>query len=94
MAAYLIGHITVKDAELWDKYIVGVGNSLVPYKAEVVFRGKRSKVLAGKHAHEITVVIQFPDQGLLQEWYYSKEYQVLIPLRDKAAAVDIISYDS
>ena len=94
MAAYLIGHITVKDPELWEKYVEGVGKSLEPYKAEIVFRGRRSKVLAGEHTHANTVVIQFPDQEILQDWYYSKEYQELIPIRDKAAAVVIVCYDA
>jgi len=94
MSAYLIGHITVKDAELWEKYIEGVGKSLLPWEAKVVFRGKRSKVLTGDHSYDNTVVIQFPDQKALQDWYNSKEYQELIPIRDKAAAVVIISYDA
>ena len=94
MSAYLIGHITVKDAVQWDIYIEGVGKSLLPYSAEVIFRGKRAKVLAGEHPYENTVVIQFPDQKMLQDWYHSKEYQDLIPIRDKAADVVIISYDA
>ena len=94
MSAYLIGHITVKDAVQWDIYIEGVGKSLLPYSAEVIFRGKRAKVLAGEHPHENTVVIQFPDQKTLQDWHHSKEYQDLIPIRDKAADVVIISYDA
>ena len=94
MSVYLIGHITVKDPELWERYVEGVGKSLEPYKAEIVFRGKRSKVLTGEHTHENTVLIQFPSQKILQDWYYSKEYQDLIPIRDKAADVVIISYDA
>ena len=93
MAAYLIGHITVKDAESWGKYVEGVGKSLLPYEAKVVFRGKQEKVLAGLHSHENAVVLQFPDQKTLQDWYHSKAYQELIPIRDKAADVVIISYD-
>jgi len=93
MAAYLIGHITVKDSGQWDIYVEGVGKSLLPYRAEIVFRGKRAKVLAGEHPHENTVVIQFPDQKSLQNWYSSKDYQELIPIRDKAADVVIVSYD-
>jgi len=36
MAAYLIGHITVKDKILWQEYVAGVKDSLV-------------SVLAGKY---------------------------------------------
>ncbi|UCD66427.1 MAG: DUF1330 domain-containing protein [Deltaproteobacteria bacterium] len=94
MAAYLIGHITVKDAELWDRYVEGVQKSLQPYEAQIIFRGKQAKVLTGEHTYENTVVIQFPEQEILQNWYYSKKYQDLIPIRDKAADVVIICYDA
>jgi uncharacterized protein (DUF1330 family) len=94
MAAYLIGHITVKDPARWEKYVEGVHGSLVPHRGEVVFRGRRVSVLAGEHPHDLTVVIRFPDQGALQSWYDSETYQALIPLREKAADVVIISYDA
>ncbi len=94
MAAYLVGHITIKDASQWEIYMEGVRNSLLPYSAEVVFRGKLHKVLSGEHSHQNTVVIRFPDQATLQEWYQSKDYQELIPIRDRAADVTIISYDT
>jgi len=94
MAAYLIGHITIKDSALWQRYTEGVRQSLLPFAAEIVFRGKRASVLAGEHPHHQTVVIEFPDQPTLLSWYRSAAYQALIPLRDKAAEVVIISYDA
>ncbi len=94
MAAYLIGHITVKDSVHWDIYVQGVGKSLSPYGAELIFRGRRAEVLAGAHKHEKCVVIRFPDQETLQTWYHSAAYQELIPIRDRAADVTIISYDA
>jgi uncharacterized protein (DUF1330 family) len=94
MAAYLIGHITVKNHDKWKVYVEGVRKSLIAFEAEVVFRGKRATVLAGQHPHENTVVIKFPDQATLQQWYDSNDYQGLIPNRDEAADVVIISYDA
>jgi uncharacterized protein (DUF1330 family) len=94
MAAYLIGHISIKNPDKWKIYVDGVQKSLLPFNAEVVFRGKRATVLAGRHPHEYTVVIKFPDQPTLQQWYHSKEYQDLIPIRDEAADVVIISFDA
>lgn len=93
MEAYLIGHITVKEPVEWEKYVQGVGKSLQPYMAEIIFRGRRAAVLAGEHNHENVVVIRFPDQKTLQAWYHSAEYQALIPIRDRAADVVIASYD-
>jgi uncharacterized protein (DUF1330 family) len=92
MASYLVGHITVKNDELWQKYVSGVQESLLPFDSKVVFRGKLVSVLAGKHEHDLVVVIEFPDQSTLDNWYSSKKYQALIPLRDKAANVVIMAY--
>jgi len=92
MTAYLVGHITVKDEELWQEYMAGVGESIVPFDSKVVFRGKLDKVLAGQHEHDLVVVIEFPDQATVDNWYNSEKYQSLIPLRDKAANVVITTY--
>jgi uncharacterized protein (DUF1330 family) len=92
MAAYLVGHITIKDASQWEIYMEGVRKSLLPYSAEVIFRGKLHKVLTGEHSRQNTVVIKFSAQATLQDWYNSKEYQALIPIRERAADVIIISY--
>ena len=94
MSAYLIGHITVKNTAKWQSYVEGVRKSLIPFEAEVLFRGTLATVLAGEHPHENTVVIKFADQSTLQQWYHSSEYQGLIPTRNEAADVVIISYDS
>ncbi len=92
MAAYLVGHITVKDDELWQEYVSGVQESISPFDAKVVFRGQLDKVLAGQHEHDLVVVIEFQDQSTLDNWFNSEKYQSLIPLRDKAADVTITTY--
>ena len=94
MAAYLIGHITVKDPAPWALYIEGVARSLVPFRGEVLFRGRRAEVLAGEHLHDLTVVIRFADQSVLRQWFESEDYQSLIPLRDRAADVVIVAYEA
>jgi uncharacterized protein (DUF1330 family) len=92
MAAYLVGHITVKDSGLWQKYVSGVQESLSPFDAKIIFRGQLVEILAGQHEHDLVVVIEFPDQSTLNNWYASEKYQSLIPLRDKAANVVITTY--
>ena len=94
MAAYLVGHITVRDPDLWQVYTTGVQKSLIPFEANLVFRGQRAAVLAGEHSYDQCAVIEFSDQGSLQEWFNSDAYQDLIPTRNKAADVVIISYES
>jgi uncharacterized protein (DUF1330 family) len=92
MAAYLVGHITVKDDGLWQKYMAGVQESLAPFDCNIIFRGQLDRILAGQHDHNLVVVIEYPDQTTLDNWYGSEKYQSLIPLRDKAADVVITTY--
>ena len=94
MPAYLVGHITVRDQEKWKIYTDGVKRSLEPFHAEVVFRGNRHAVLSGRHEYDQAVVISFEDQAQLEKWYFSEAYQSLIPIRESAADVVIISYDT
>lgn len=94
MATYLVGHITVKDEELWQQYVSGVQESLSPFDAKVIFRGQLVEVLAGQHEHDLVVVIEFSDQSSLDNWFGSEKYQSLIPLRDRAANVVITTYQA
>lgn len=92
MSACVIGHITVKDADKWAQYRAQVPATLAPWNAELLFRGQSDKVLAGEHQHTDTVVIRFPDQASVDGWYQSAAYQALIPLREQAADLVLISF--
>jgi uncharacterized protein (DUF1330 family) len=93
-SAYVIGHITVKDAEKWNEYRNAVPATLEPWGAELVLRGKLASILTGEHAYTDTVVIQFPDMNAINSWYASPAYQALIPLRGTAADVLLLSYEA
>lgn len=94
MTAYVIGHITVKDGDKWVEYRSRVPGTLAPWGAELVLRGKRIAVLSGEHSHTDTVVIRFPDQESVANWYNSAAYQELIPLRTQAADMELVSFES
>lgn len=93
-AAYVIGHISVKDADKWAAYRSAVPATLAPWQAELVLRGTLTEVLSGSHAHSDTVVIRFPDLASVHGWYQSAAYQALIPLRSAAADLDLIVFKS
>jgi len=92
--AYLIGHITVKDASKWEEYRAKVPATMAPFGAELVFRGQLAQVFSGRHAHTDVVVGRFPSRAALEVWHASPAYQALIPLRNAAADVDLMSYDT
>jgi uncharacterized protein (DUF1330 family) len=93
MAAYVIGHITVKDSEKWAEYRGKVPASLAQWGGEVILRGRRIAVLSGEHPYTDTVVIRFPDAKAIAGWYGSPTYQALIPVREKAAEMVLIAYE-
>jgi uncharacterized protein (DUF1330 family) len=94
MAAFLLGQVNIKEPALWRQYVEGVGESLAPYEAKVLLRGEWHKQLAGSSQFEQSVVIEFSSTEQLEHWYHSPTYQALIPLRDRAAEVNISSYSN
>ena len=91
--AYVVGHITIKDEAKWAEYRRQVPETLEPYGAELVFRGKLLSILSGNHTHTDTVVIRFPDATAINGWYLSPTYQSLIPLREEAADMDLLLFE-
>ncbi len=92
-SAYIIGHITIKDEKKWVEYRNSIPETLEPWGGELVFRGKLASVFSGNHKHTDTVVIRFPNLKALNDWHSSPQYQSLVPLRQAAADVDLLSYE-
>ena len=93
-ATCLVGHITVKDAEKWRKYREQVPATLGPWGAEVTFRGKLVAVFSGEHPYDDIVVIRFPSKEAVTGWHASPAYQALLPLRQQAAEMLLLAYET
>lgn len=92
--AYVVGHITVKNPELWAEYRSKVPATLTLWGGELVFRGQQLAALAGENPHPDIVVIGFPSVSALNSWFSSAAYQALIPLRQQAAEIVLLSYEA
>lgn len=92
--AYVVGHITVKNPDMWAEYRSKVRDSLAPWGGELVFRGKQVAVLSGENPHPDIVVIRFPSVSAVNSWFSSSAYQSLIPLRQQAAEMVLLSYET
>ncbi|RLA07633.1 MAG: DUF1330 domain-containing protein [Gammaproteobacteria bacterium] len=90
--AYVIGNITILDNTKWLEYKSKVSDTLIPWDGELILRGKKLEVLGGEHRHTDNVIINFPNVEALNNWFLSDAYQELIPLRNQAAKVDLVSY--
>lgn len=91
--AYIVGHVTVKNALKWAEYRSRVPSTLEPWKAEMVLRGKLTRILDGSHTHTDTVIIRFPDMEALNQWHASPAYQYLVPLRKEAVDMDFLAFE-
>lgn len=88
--AWVIGHVSIKDAYRWQRYRESVPATLAPFGGKVVMRGKVADTLSGTHRHSDAVVLEFPSVDAARAWHASAAYQELITLRREAAEVDLI----
>ncbi|MDO9600083.1 MAG: DUF1330 domain-containing protein [Azoarcus sp.] len=92
--AYVVGQITVKHPGKWAEYRDRVPATLAPWGAELVLRGQQAAVLAGENPHPDIVVIRFPDLAAANGWFASSAYQALVPLRQEAAELVLVAYET
>jgi len=92
MTAFMIFHSTVKDPDNFMSYAKSVAATLEPFGGRVLTKGKAKKVFAGEHTHQTVGVLSFPNLENAHGWYESEAYQSLIPARDAAADMTVISY--
>jgi uncharacterized protein (DUF1330 family) len=94
MPAYLVGNVRVKDSDKWAEYRGKVPETLAPWGAELLFRGRLNSVLSGEPPYPDIVVIRFADLDSIEKWYNSAAYQAIIPIREQAADIVLVSYEA
>ena len=98
MAAYLTGHIKIRDAEKWHDYLDQVDATIIAHGGEILLRGLQQEILSnpGELAPEFArlVVLRFDNMAALHRWYQSSDYQQLKPLRAAGADVTVVTYES
>lgn len=81
MPAYITVNFTPTDKEKLQQYIAAVPATLARYSGEILVRGI-FETLSGDTDYEMQVILAFPTREQATGWYYSPDYQALIPLRD------------
>lgn len=92
MPAYLVGHITIRDADRWQEYVGQVGATIAAGGGELVFRGETSDEICGAAPGRRIVVARFADLAAIRRWHDGPDYQALIPVREVAADVILTAY--
>lgn len=86
---YIIGHITVRDAEAYKEYVVKDTPILQGLGGKFIIRGGQSQVVEGE-AYERHVVIEFPTYEAAVAAYNDPEYQEVMQIRHRTADSTII----
>lgn len=94
MAAFFIATVTTKHPERFLEYAGKAAATIAAHGGEPVLRGKVDRALAGSAGHDAVGIVKFPDAAALSAWFNSPEYQALVPLRDEAADITIITYST
>lgn len=93
MSAFLIFHSAVKNPEKFQAYAQAVPATLKSFGGTLMAKGKSARVLSGTHDHSTVGILKFTDLSKAHGWYESEAYQSLIPNRNEAADMTVISYE-
>ncbi len=85
--AYAVALVSVKNESKMTEYLSKALPLFRLHKAEVIAQGDVEKILAGQLNSKSIAVAKFPNAKAIDEFYNSKAYQEIIPLRDEAADV-------
>lgn len=92
MSAFVIATSTIKDKEKFGEYAKAAAASLSAHGGSIAKRGQFGESLAGANSHHSVAVLEFADMESLNSWFNSSEYQAIIPLRNDACDMNLVSY--
>jgi len=90
MSAYFIGNLTIEDEEMMKKYSEAIGDMVIRWGGEYLAVDDNPTIVEGKWEYSKVVLIRFPDEETMKNWYFSEEYKYALSLRLKAAKCDTI----
>lgn len=93
MSAYLIAKIRITDWEQYQNYVKVTPGIIAKFGGKFIARGGESITLEGPEEDRRVVLVEFPSLETAKEFYYSKEYQEAIKIRENAAEGSLIIVD-
>jgi len=95
MTTYLINHLRIpggvpKEASL--EYLENVESTFLPYGGKWLALEQPIEQIEGAWPDSV-VLMSFPDMETAKKWYYSPEYQELLPKRTQWTINDLILID-
>lgn len=93
MATYSIVGVTVKDSQLFQKYVDGHPDTLVEFGGRFLAAGSDFDTIEGAWPGQIVVVHEWPDRAAFHAWYASDAYRPWKEIRFAAASTNVVLID-
>ena len=93
MSAYSIIGVTVRDPQLFQKYVDGHGETLTKYGGQFLIASSEFELIEGVCPDQIIVVHEWPDRAAFHAWYASDEYRPWKEIRLAAATTNVLLID-
>ena len=88
MKAYAIAHLQHVDmGPPILTYLERIDATLAPFSGKFLVHGGEVEVIEGSFSAAV-IVIEFPDAAAARAWYWSDDYQAILPLRTHNATGD------
>ena len=84
MSVYMIIDVTIRDHDLYSRYVESVAEVVERYGGRYLVRGGKVTPLSGNWNPERMIVIEFDTVEQLQRCFRSAEYLELAPLREQS----------
>jgi len=94
VSAYSLVGVTVKDPELFQKYIEGHAESLTKFGGKFLAAGSDFECIEGVTPGEVIVVHEWPDRAAFHAWYDSDDYRPWKEIRFASAAANVVLIDA
>ena len=85
MAAYMLANLEVHDPATFESYRDKVPAVIADFGGRYLVRGGETRTLEGELPAPRLVIIEFADRQAAERFYFSDEYQAILPLRLKSA---------
>ncbi len=90
MINYLI-LVTIKDRELFDRYLKGHLPGLEQAGGRIVFRSTSNAPVLNSVPPDVVVIQEWPSEEAFKLWWHSDAYRPWAEIRDRAATMSIIA---
>jgi len=90
MKAYIISEVEVINEDAANHYRQLAASSIAKYEGRYLVRGAEAFVAEGEPMNRLVVIVEFPSNEKIHEWYASQEYAEALKFRDIALARRLI----